>query len=305
MSEAFPRPWSRGVFAAAAILSLIAVACGGAQVSQPASPSPTAAARAATPTASPLPSPAATSKPAATAAALPLPPGAENMKVAITAPAEGAKVTANEVALRLAFTGFQPTCDLEGKDPASGKGHVHVVLDKALIDAFCTNEIKVSLQNVKAGKHTLMVIPAINNHLEVEKNAQAVNFEFAPSNPLPDIAAVTPTGPATIKIVEPKAGATVTGDSFDLKIEVANFKLNCALEGKPNVGGYGHWHLHIDNTTGPMGGLVTMLGMSCQQVFRVSTAGVSVGKHAFIAMLTDNLHAPVKVVDMVELNVAK
>jgi hypothetical protein len=89
-------------------------------------------------------------------------------------------------------------------------------------------------------------------------------------------------------------------------VEVANFTLSCELFGKPNVAGYGHWHLNLDTMTGPMMGMMTMAGMSCQRVFHPSTAGLKPGSsHTLIALLAGNDHAPLSppVADQVKVTV--
>lgn len=76
---------------------------------------------------------------------------------------------------------------------------------------------------------------------------------------------------------------------------VKNFKLSCDLYGKPGVAGYGHWHLNLDSTSGPMMGMGTMAGMSCLTTFHASTAGLQPGSaHTLIATLVDNGHAPLE-----------
>ena len=76
-------------------------------------------------------------------------------------------------------------------------------------------------------------------------------------------------------------------------VDVNNFNLSCALFGKPDVAGYGHWHLNFDTMTGPMMGMMTMAGMSCQRVFHASAEGLKPGStHKLIALLADNAHAP-------------
>jgi hypothetical protein len=85
----------------------------------------------------------------------------------------------------------------------------------------------------------------------------------------------------------------------------SNFEFSCALYGKKNVAGYGHWHANVDSTSKGMMGMGTMLGMSCARSFQVSLAGIKPGPHRFFAILEDNQHAPTpKVQDSVNLNVA-
>lgn len=260
-----------------AVAAFVAAACGGdADESEP--------------TARPSDAPAATT--AAAADEMQLPPGAEDMTVEIVSPASGATVTENSVALKVEAAGFDLACDLAGKPNQDGKGHYHVLLDKALVNMYCTEDVEVSMQNLEPGMHTIAVVPALNDHAEVLDNETDVEFDYQPASPLAAIADVTGLGEPSIKVLEPKPGTTVSGD-FDVVIEVSNFNLSCGLLGRPDVVGYGHWHLNLDTTTGPMMGMATMVGMSCEQTFRMSTAGLTPGStHSVIALLTDNQHVP-------------
>jgi hypothetical protein len=238
-------------------------------------------------------------------AAMALPPWASSMKVAIQSPTDGAKITANQVPLQLSFSGFQPSCDGAGTAPVKGTGHYHVEIDKSLVDMFCAPSATVSMQNVKPGTHTITVLPALNDHAEVDKNAASVTIDYEPTQPLPQIAAAAPLGTPAIKILSPKAGATLKGD-FDVSAQVSGFSVSCDLEGKPDVAGYGHWHVNLDSTSGPMMGMMTMLRMSCGNVLHLSTKGMTPGHHTLIAFLADNQHAPFNpmVADQVAVDVA-
>lgn len=260
-------------FAVAAAVLLVAAACGDDDDAAPAKQA------------------SATTAPG-DAQAMPMQPGAENMKVSITSPAAGATVTGNDVTLKVAATGYDLTCDLAGKPVKEGKGHYHVEIDKSLVNMYCTSEAKISLQNVKPGKHTLTVLPAQDDHAEVHDNAASVEIDYQPSAALPEIKDATRAGKPSITIVSPKPGDTVSG-KFDVVVEVKNYSLSCDLYGKPAVAGYGHWHLNLDSTSGPMMGMGTMAGMSCEQVFHASTEGLDSGStHTLIALLLDNGHAP-------------
>lgn len=260
------------IVGAAATFLLLAAACGDDDSSAPAHP---------------------TAAPAAAAdMAMEMQPGAEKMKVTITSPATGTKVTANEVTLKVATTGYDLTCDLAGKPIKEGKGHYHTEIDKSLIDMECSPEVTISLQNMKAGKHTLTVLPAQNNHAEVMDNASSIEIDYQPTAAKPEIKDATFTAKPSIKIISPKAGETVSGN-FDVVVEVQNFNLSCDLYGKPSVAGYGHWHMNLDSTAGPMMGMGTMAGMSCEKVLHTSTDGLASGStHTLIALLVDNGHAP-------------
>jgi len=225
-----------------------------------------------------------------------LPMGAEHMHVAITSPASGTKVTGNSVTLQVQVTGYTDTCALAGKHvtgmEATTTGHYHVLLDGSLINMYCTPAAVVSLQNVKPGMHTLTVVPALDGHAQVDHNARSIRFNYAPTSPLPAVTSAMTMGKPSITILSPRPGAVVSGD-FTVRVRVANYHLSCALFGKPNLGGWGHWHLNLDTATGGMMGMGGMTGMSCIHTIRVSTAGLMPGStHTLIALLVDNVHAP-------------
>ena len=225
-----------------------------------------------------------------------LPMGARHMHVAIVSPARGTKVTGNSVTVRVRVTGYKDTCALAGKHvmgmEATRTGHYHVLLDGSLINMYCTPTAVVSLQNVKPGMHTLTVVPSLDGHQQVTPSARSVMFDYAPATPLPALTGSMNMGKPSITIVSPKAGATVSG-TITVLVRIKNYRASCALYGKPNLDGYGHWHLNLDSATGGMMGMGGMNGMSCTNTIRASTAGLMPGStHTLIALLVDNEHAP-------------
>jgi hypothetical protein len=106
---------------------------------------------------------------------------ASSVEVAIQSPTDGAKITANQVPLQVSFSGFQPTCDLAGTANVQGTGHYHVEIDKSVVDVFCAPSATISMQNVKPGS-TLTVLPALNDHAEVEQNAKSVTIDYEPTH---------------------------------------------------------------------------------------------------------------------------
>lgn len=234
---------------------------------------------------------------------MPLPDFATSFKTTFTSPESGIKVTENHLDVSVAASGFDLSCDQAGKPVIPGKGHYHLLLDKSLINMYCTEEATVSLQNVEPGLHELEVVPTINDHAEVLEGAQTIEIDYQPTNPLPPIADTTEAAEPSIEIISPKRGETVSGD-FDVVVKISNFHPNCDLYGKPGVVGYGHWHVNLDSSTGPMMGMGTMLGMSCTRVFHASTEGLKSGEiHTVIALLTDNGHAPLMIEDEVEVKI--
>src|SRR5499433_2035349 len=209
-----------------------------------------------------------------------LPMGAGHMRVTITSPVTVVKVTGNSVTVGVAVSGYTDTCDLAGKHvmgmEATTTGHYHVLLDGSLVNMYCTPAAVVSLQNVKPGMHTLTVVPSLDDHAQVDHNARSIMFVYAPASPLPAVTGAMTMGKPSITILSPRPGATVSGD-FTVRVRVSNDHLSCALFGKPNLHGWGHWHLNLDTATGGMMGMGGMTGMSCTNTIRVSTKGLMPG----------------------------
>ena len=212
-------------------------------------------------------------------------------KVRILAPTPRATVRRNAVPTAVSIKNFRLKCALAGTANRKGVGHYHIELDHSLINMFCAKRTSISMLNVARGKHTLIVLPAANDHAEDKKAEKKVSFVYKPSHALPRAKPLNFPGKPSIRIISPKNGATVHG-GFDFTVAVRNFRLSCALYGKAPVKGYGHWHANVDTTTQGMMGMGTMLGMSCAKTFHVSLAGIKPGKHRFIAILEDNTHAP-------------
>jgi hypothetical protein len=212
-------------------------------------------------------------------------------KLRVLKPSRSAVVTDNTVQTAVSITHFKVDCDFAGTANRKGIGHYHIELDHSLINMFCSNRAPISMLNVAPGKHTLTFIPAANDHADDLKAEKKVSFSYEPSSPLPVAKRLRFPGEPSITIVSPKNDATVNG-AFDLSVRVRNLRLSCALYGKADLGGYGHWHANVDSTTQGMMGMGTMLGMSCGKTFRVSLAGIKPGKHRFFAILENNKHAP-------------
>jgi hypothetical protein len=223
-------------------------------------------------------------------------------QVSVRAPSTGAVVTGNSVPTDVDISHFRVDCRFAGTPNKMGVGHYHIELDGSLINMFCKPRAAVSMLDVKPGKHVLSFIPAENEHEDDMKATQKTSFVYKPSRPLA-VPKAESHGKPSIRIVAPKPGSTVhTG--FDLTVAPKNFEFSCALYGKPNIAGYGHWHANVDSTSKGMMGMGTMLGMSCQRTFHVSLAGISPGPHTFFAILEDDQHAPTpKAQDSVRLNV--
>ncbi len=210
--------------------------------------------------------------------------------IAVLAPKPGSVITGNVIHARIRVTGMKVSCAYAGTANRKGIGHYHIHLDGSLINMFCGSKASVSLANVKPGRHTLEFVAAEDDHMEDMKTAKKVSFVYKPTHPL-TIKPHTFAGKPSISIVSPKNGATVSG-GFTLAVRVKNFIPSCALYGKPDVAGYGHWHAFVDTTNGAPMGMGTMLAMSCAKSVHVSLAGIKPGVHKFFAMIEDDAHAP-------------
>jgi hypothetical protein len=223
-------------------------------------------------------------------------------RLSVALPKPGTVISANSVPTDIRVSHFKVDCRFAGTPNRMGVGHYHIELDGKLINMFCQDRASVSLQNVKPGKHTLMFIPAEDDHTDDMKATKKVSFVYKPSHPLKAITSGS-QGKPSIQILSPNPGTTVHG-GFDLTVAPKNFKFSCALYGKDDIQGYGHWHINVDSTKKGMMGMGTMLGMSCQRTFHVSLAAMKPGKHTFFAILEDDQHAPTPgAQDSVALNV--
>ncbi len=241
----------------------------------------------------------------------------------ILSPKDGDVVTTNTVAVVPDFKNWKLRCDLAGTPDVAGTGHYHLELDGALVNMYC-GPAALSLQNVKPGTHTLTVYPAKNDHSEIEAAKAEVKFTYQPTNSLPPLQPIN-TGKPSVSILWPKNGATVSGASFPLVMDVRNFRLSCDMLGKPKVANTGHWHVDVNKPETAMMGMMkpgasqqqmmmmmmeamaTMMNMGCNNTFDVPLAGVSAGKHNFYVVLVDNAHEPLNpaVTASVSVNVKK
>ena len=208
-------------------------------------------------------------------------------QLSVLAPHKGTVVKGNNVSTRVAISGWHVDGALAGKPPVPGVGHYHIHLDGRLVNAYGAPRASVSLQNVTAGKHALTLVLARNDHSELAGSEKTVGFRYKPSSALRTVGPATFSGAPSIRIVAPKAGAVVSG-TVSLRAAVQNFNLSSTLFGKPTVSGYGHWHVFLDQPS-----MATMIAMTAGKTLDVSLKGVRPGKHKLIAVLADNLHAPV------------
>jgi hypothetical protein len=224
----------------------------------------------------------------------------------LLAPTPGTVVSGDTLAVKIAVKGVRLDCAWAGKANRAGIAHWHLHLDGALVDMFCGTGAVVSMQNVTAGKHTLMAVLASNNHMDMMGKGQMArtSFVYQPAAALPLLKPYQESAKPTISILAPSNGATV-GEHFAVVLDWTNFRTSCDLFGKTNLKGYGHWHLNIDTMMGPMMGMGTMLLMGCTHTATVFTQGLRPGRHKLFALLANDQHAPLmpEVATSVTINV--
>jgi hypothetical protein len=182
------------------------------------------------------------------ALAAPVVAGTQQPSVSITAPTAGTgPITSSDIPVSVAVSGFTIECKDAGMPAKPGRGHVHAMVDgmsmMQMTNLYCTRNFSFSGAALKPGEHTLAVVLASDDHMSVGKPAM-VKFDYQPTalQPLPEAKSA---GRPTVRILSPQPG-TVVGRKVDLKVAVSNFDLSCDLEGKPNVGGYGHLHVFVN-----------------------------------------------------------
>ncbi|MGH2347316.1 MAG: sulfocyanin-like copper-binding protein, partial [Chloroflexota bacterium] len=211
--------------------------------------------------------------------------------IQILSPAPNAVETGDTVAVKIAVKDLTLDCALAGTSPRAGTGHWHLLLDGGLINFECGTAAVLSMQNVTPGKHTITAALAANDYSAIAGKAASATttFTYKPAHALPAITAYTAPGKPSISILAPNNNAAV-GEHFTVVLDWTNLRSSCDLLGKPDVTGYGHWHLFIDSVKK---GLATLVGMSCTHSATIFTDGLTPGTHTLYAMLADNLHAPI------------
>lgn len=157
--------------------------------------------------------------------------------VRIVAPAMGAgPITTAEIPVTVAASNFDVECKNVGRPAKSGRGHDHVTIDgmtmAQMTNLYCTNSFAISGAGIKSGEHTLAVVVASDDQVNVGKPAMT-KFVYQPmtSHQLPK---AQDAQKPVVTILSPQNGTTV-GQKVDVRVAVSGFDLSCDLEGKPDV----------------------------------------------------------------------
>jgi hypothetical protein len=251
------------------------------------------AAKPAAPTTAPATKPATPAKPAANAPSL-----------KIASPKEGDKLTSTDIPVQVNVSNFKLSPLGAGLPDKDGEGHIHVMLDGmtmgVLFNFYTSPNFTLPGEGIKPGSHTLIFDLASNTHMDMEDTVQKVQIDYEPTTlkpaPAPAATAATPE----MKLTTPADGATV-GPKFQLQVTPSNFTPSLDLEGKPNLKGFGHYHVFVDmdmasmmnGTPGGMMSMAGMVGMPGSNTINLDLSAWKDGKHTIVVEPVQNDHTPI------------
>ena len=235
--------------------------------------------------------------------------------VAIVSPADGASVS-QPVTLKAELTDFQINGADVGMPPKTGEGHLHWEMDGGKYDlpkySGPNGQLAVKLgvqgkyspsvtptityKNLPAGKHTVEVYLANNDHSEVGPKAKA-SFTVTGGG------GAGTAGKSSVSFVMPAKGSSVSG-AVTATVRVSGFTLSPSTVGKPAKAGQGHLHFSLDDGkydlpkySGANGQLAVKLGVqgkySTSVTPTITYKNLPAGKHTLEVYLANNDHSNV------------
>jgi len=193
--------------------------------------------------------------------------------IAIVSPKAGDTVTSTDIPVTVQVSNFNLSPADVGLPDKDGEGHIHVMLDGmnmgVLINFYTTPTFTLPGQGIKPGQHTLTFDLATNTHEDTEDTVTNVTINYQPATAKAAPQGSASSGTPEVTVVWPPNGARM-GPLFTLQVTKNNFTPSLELEGKPNLAGYGHYHVFVDmpmmDTTGGQGdmGMMSMAAGVCQ-----------------------------------------
>ena len=95
-------------------------------------------------------------------------------------------------------------------------------------------------------------------------------------------ATMTVSTGAHVKVLRPKTGTTLTGNTLRTRVLITNFKVDCRYAGTANRKGIGHYHIELDKS---------LINMFCSPRGSISMLNVKPGKHTVQFIPAANDHA--------------
>jgi LPXTG-motif cell wall-anchored protein len=223
--------------------------------------------------------------------------------IKVMSPTAGAKITSTDIPVTVEVANFKLAPLAVGLPDKAGEGHIHVMIDGmnmgVLFNFYTTTSFTLPGQGIAPGTHKLIFDLASNTHVDMEDTVQEVEIDYQPTSPKAAPEAIANAGTPEVQVVSPAEGATV-GPKFTIQVKPTNFTPSLELEGKPNLKGYGHYHVFADMpamTEGGGGEMMSMAGMVLMpgsNSFDVDLSAWAAGKHTLTVELVQNDHTPIE-----------
>lgn len=221
----------------------------------------------------------------------------------VISPTEGARITSTDIPVQVEVSNFKLSAEDVGLPDVDGEGHIHVMIDGmsmgVLFNFYTTPTFTLLGDALTPGKHTLIFDLATNTHMDMEHTVQHVIIDYQPTALQPAPAAIAHPGSPSVRIMSPADGATV-GPRFTLQVDKTNFTPSLGLEGKPNLAGFGHYHVMVDMDAFPMmmmGGMMSMDGMVAMPGSDTISLDLSAwppGRHTLTVEPVQDDHTPIE-----------
>ena len=223
--------------------------------------------------------------------------------LAVLSPSNGDTVTSTDIPMSVRVSNFTLSTPDVGLPDKDGEGHIHVMLDGmnmgVLFNFYTTPQFTLPGEGMKPGQHTLTFDLASNTHMDMEDTVTSVTINYQPLTAKAAPQANPSAGTPEVSIVWPPNGATV-GPVFTLQVNKKNFTPSLELEGKPNLAGFGHYHVFVDmdmSGMGMEGGMMSMagmIGMPGSDTIPVDLSAWSNGQHSITVEPVQDDHTPIQ-----------
>ncbi|PZS01026.1 MAG: hypothetical protein DLM69_05535 [Candidatus Chloroheliales bacterium] len=198
--------------------------------------------------------------------------------IKVISPSDGATITSTDIPVTVQVSNFTISAQDVGLPDKAGEGHIHVMLDNAsmgvLFNFYTSASFTLPGEGVKPGPHTLIFDLASNTHVDMMDTAVQVRIDYQPTNPKPALSPASVAGKPEVAINSPAKEATV-GPKFTIEVQPTNFTPSLDLEGKPNITGYGHYHVIVSSKGASMGGSMNMGGGMAMTATETMSSGMA------------------------------
>lgn len=221
----------------------------------------------------------------------------------VVTPSNGDTVSSTDIPVSVQVSNFTLSTPDVGLPDKDGEGHIHVMLDGmnmgVLFNFYTTPTFTLPGEGMKPGPHTLTFDLASNTHMDMEDTVTSVNINYQPLTAKAAPQANPSAGTPEVSVVWPPDGATV-GPVFTLQVNKKNFTPSLELEGKPDLAGFGHYHVFVDmdmSGMGMEGGMMSMagmIGMPGNDNIAVDLSAWSNGQHTITVEPVQDDHTPIQ-----------